>query len=174
MIVREASQQDIPTLAILAQETYKATFGHTLTNEELTEAFKSRSEDYFYHILNTDTILVVEDKNKLLGYIQFGAVTYESVESTDNDIELNKIYIDKNYQGKGIGKVLMKSMFEHPRLDRIENIYLDVFDENKKAIGLYEKYGFKRIGKTPFKLDGKIVGYDLLMKRSKKSSKMDV
>lgn len=101
MLIREATVNDIPLLAKLAQETYTETFGRTMTKDELIKALESRSEKYFKSVLGKDTIL-------------------------------------------------------------------DVYAENEKALGLYKKYGFKIIGKTPFKVKGKILGYDLLMKRKNK------
>lgn len=163
MSIREAKPNDIPAISKLAKETYIATFGQTMSQEELIEALKTRSEEYFTDVIRTDTILVAEEE-KIVGFMQIGRVTITSVQASDRDLELIKIYIDENQQGKGIGKALMEVMLKHPRLNGIENIYLDVYDENKKAIGLYEKYGFKIIGKTPFKINNKIVGYDLLMK----------
>lgn len=167
MTIRQATIETIPQLTKLAQETYLATFGDTMTDDEKIEALKTRDEAYFRTAIQSDTILVAIGNKQLMGFIQFGAVTYDSIDSTDQDIELNKIYIDIRHQGKGIGKALMEAMMNHPKLDKIKNIYLDVYDNNEKAIALYEKYGFKTIGKTPFELNGKIVGYDLLMKFSK-------
>lgn len=166
MVIREATQKDIFALAKLAQETYRATFSYTMTNNELTKALKTRSEAYFQSVLNVDVILVAEDERMLVGFIQFGTVTIESVEATNQDIELNKIYIDVNHQGKGIGKKLIDEMFSHSRLEDIKNVYLDVFDKNEKAVSLYKKYGFKIIGTIPFVVDGEIVGHDLLMRCS--------
>lgn len=163
MSIREAKPNDIPAISKLAKETYIATFGQTMSQEELIEALKTRSEEYFTDVIRTDTILVAEEE-KIVGFMQIGRVTITSVQASGRDLELIKIYIDENQQGKGIGKALMEVMLKHPRLNGIENIYLDVYDENKKAIGLYKKYGFKIIGKTPFKINNKIVGYDLLMK----------
>lgn len=167
MIIRDATEKDTATISKLAQEIYASSFGHTMSHEELTEILKTRSKDYFYSALKRDTILVAEEENEVIGFIQFGAVTLESVTATDKNLELIKIYIDTNHQGQGVGKALMKAMFEHPRLDRIENIYLDVYTKNDKAIGLYKKYGFKIIGKIPYRVNGKIIDYDLLMQYSK-------
>jgi diamine N-acetyltransferase len=167
MIIHELIQTDIPALARLAQKTYILAFGQTMTKEELQDVLKLRSEDYFRSNINKDTILVAYEKKKLLGFIQFGKADYDSIETTDKDIKLDKIYVDSNNQGKGIGKQLMDAMLTHKRLEGIENIYLDVFGANQKAFKLYEKYGFKVIGKIPFKVNGKIIGYDLLMKKEK-------
>ncbi len=166
MTIRAANPIDIPALAKLAQETYTDTFGHTMSQDELAQALDSRSEAYFRSVLGTDTLLVAEEGRQIIGFIQFGKVSYESIKTTDSDIELNKIYVDKSKQGKGIGKQLMEAMLSHDRLKDVKNIYLDVYAENEKAAGLYTKYGFEVIGKTPFKVEGKILGYDLLMKRT--------
>lgn len=165
MIIREVIQSDIPALATLAQKTYIDAFGHTMTKEELQDALKSRSEDYFRSIIYEDTILVAYEEEKLLGFIQFGKADYDSIKTTDKDIKLDKIYVDTFYQGKGFGKQLMDAMLAHKRLENIENIYLDVFAGNTKAIRFYEKYGFQKVEKIPFSIDGKIIGYDILMKK---------
>lgn len=167
MIIRDVILSDIPALAELAQKTYIDTFGRTMTQEELQDVLKTRSEDYFRSIISKYTILIAYEENKLIGFIQFGKVDYESIKTTDKDIKLDKIYVDACFQGKGIGKQLMDAMFAHKRLVGVKNIYLDVFTENKKAIKLYEKYGFKAIGKIPFKTNTKVIGYDLLMKKEK-------
>ncbi len=165
MIIREVTPSDIPSLAKLAQKTYADTFGLTMSIEELLDALKTRSEDYFRSVMGKDTILVAEDGDTVIGFIQFGQVTYDSIQTTKNDIELHKIYVETSYQGKGIGKKLMETMFTHNRLINIENVYLDVFEKNEKAIRLYEAFGFQVIGKIPFKVKEEILGYDLLMKR---------
>ncbi|MFA5135934.1 MAG: GNAT family N-acetyltransferase [Patescibacteria group bacterium] len=165
MKIREATIDDIPSLSKLAQQTYIKTFGHTMDKKELKLALKSRSESYFKSIIHQDTILVACENNSLVGFIQFGKVDYESIKTTNRDIKLDKIYVASNYQGKGIGKKLVETMLKHKRLSGIENIYVDVFMKNQKALSLYEKYGFKTIGQVPFKLDKKIIGYDILMKK---------
>jgi ribosomal protein S18 acetylase RimI-like enzyme len=165
MIIRSVTLIDIPHLVNLAQKTYSDTFGHTMSKEELQHALDERSEEYFLSIMNQDVVLVAENSRQLVGFVQFGNVTYNTASPTDSDIELNKIYVEKSYQGKGIGKKLIEAMLSHDRLAGVENIYLDVFAKNEKAIGLYKKYGFQIIGKTPFKIKGQILGYDLLMKR---------
>lgn len=166
MIIREVTLSDIPSLAQLAQKTYADTFAYTLSKDGLRDALKTRSEDYFSSVFGKDTILVAQEENRLIGFIQFGEVKTEKIKSGKNDIELKKIYIDTGFQSKGIGTQLIQAMFAHDRFVCAENIYLDVFPKNTNAINFYKKFGFQIIGKVPFKANGKILGYDLLMKRS--------
>lgn len=164
MVVRDINVNDIPAVAKLAIKTYREVFGKTMSDDELQKSLKSRDESYFRSVIDSDTILVALDGNQTVGFIQLGAANYESIVTSNKDIELKKIYIDEAFQGKGVGNKLMDEMFSHKRLIGIENIYLDVYEKNEKALGLYKKYGFTIIGKTPFEADGKIIGHDLLMK----------
>lgn len=164
MIIREATSSDVPLLTTLAQKSYTDTFGATMTEDELQNALEERSEKYFYSVLGKDMILIAVDENIIVGFIQFGDVHYDSITPEKNDVELNKIFIDTTYHGKRIGTQLMDAMLAHPHLKDTKNIYLDVYPENTKAIGLYTKYGFQTIGKIPYIANGKVVGHDLLMK----------
>ncbi|MBP6993889.1 GNAT family N-acetyltransferase [Candidatus Woesebacteria bacterium] len=165
MIIREVTTSDVPALTKVAQESYIDAFGDTLTNEDLQDVLKSRSEDYFYSVLSTDTILVALEETTLVGFIQFGKVSYDSIQPNEYDIELKKIFIDTAHHRKGIGKQLMDAMFSHRLLVKTQCVYLDVYAKNIKAISLYKKYGFSVIGKVPYKANGKIISHDLLMQR---------
>jgi ribosomal protein S18 acetylase RimI-like enzyme len=56
----------------------------------------------------------------------------------DNNLLLDEIYIEKKYQGKGIGTDIIKSILkEH------NEVYLYVYKKNTNAINLYKKLGFK-------------------------------
>jgi perosamine synthetase len=55
------------------------------------------------------------------------------------------IYIDDAYQNKKLGSLLMNTILKHKSLNDINSIYLTVDKDNKNAIKVYEKYGFKII-----------------------------
>lgn len=165
MIIREITQSDVPSLAKLAQKVYTVTFGDTMSQEELQDALKARSEEYFYAVLGKDTVFVALEGATIIGFIQFGEADFDSVKTTRNDIELKKLFVDTEHHGKGIGSQLIEAMLAHEKLVNIQNIYLDVYPENVKAIALYKKYGFQAAGEIPYKPNGKVIGYDLLMKR---------
>lgn len=54
------------------------------------------------------------------------------------------VFIVEDFRGKGLGKLLMKAIIEHPDLQGLERWGLGT----KDAHGLYEKFGFKRL-RTP-------------------------
>jgi diamine N-acetyltransferase len=165
MTIREVTSSDIPFVARLAEKTYTETFGNTMSADELQDALKARSKKYFYSVLEKDTILIALDGEVIVGFIQFGEVFYDSIKTTIYDIELKKLFVSTAHHGKGIGGQLIEAMLAHKRLVNIRNIYLDVYTKNMKAIALYRKYGFQEVGKIPYKPNGRIIAYDLLMKR---------
>ena len=88
MIIRSAQPKDIPQLAKLAQKTYSETFGHTMSIEELQKALEQRSEKYFLSIIDEDTVLIAEHDEQLVGFIQFGKVTNDSIPETEKNNEI--------------------------------------------------------------------------------------
>lgn len=172
MIIRPVQLADITELSMVARKTYSETFGHTMTQKELEEELEAtRSEKYFTQIIDTDEILVAVIDDKLAGYIQICDVRYnpKSIEYTERDQAIHAIYVHSDYQGKGVGRALMDAAFEHPRIKSSENIFIDVFEENTRAVYFYHNYGFKDEGHIDVIIDGKKVGYDLVLKRSSKN-----
>ena len=74
----------------------------------------------------TCTILVASKNNLVIGFVAF------------HPHELDFLYVDPAYQGKGIGKLLAKAAL----LTMTHPITLNVFTENNKAKILYHQLGF--------------------------------
>lgn len=56
------------------------------------------------------------------------------------------VFIDEEHRKQGVGKNLMKYVFEHPRLKGVFRWFLMTED----AHGLYQKYGFKAEAYNPY------------------------
>ncbi len=117
--------------------------------------------------MNNDTILIAIMNDKLVGYVQLSDVKIDiqGMKPGPNDQAVNAIYVQSDYQGKGIGRMLMDAAFEHPRFGGADNIFVDVWDENRRAVAFYLKYGFEIVGKCDVTVDGKVVGDDLVLMR---------
>jgi putative acetyltransferase len=57
--------------------------------------------------------------------------------------ELVKFYLSASNRGKGIGKQLMELCFDSARELGFRQMYLETFPELGKAVGMYEKAGFR-------------------------------
>ncbi len=172
MIIREAKESDIPALSKVAKKTYTETFGDGLTTEQLTTVLETtRSETYFKSIINKDTIIVALINDKLIGYIQISDIRYKTkkIKTSKKDQAIHSIYILPDYQSKGIGKTLMDTAFNHPRIKKANRIFIDVYEKNTRALNFYKKYGFKTAGNVEVIIDGKPIGHDLVLMKTTKN-----
>lgn len=74
------------------------------------------------------------------------------------------ITVRKRAWGRGIGSALMERLIAHAREQKIEIIELQVRSDNARAIRLYQKFGFVKIGHYPgfLKVNGADADCDLM------------
>ena len=100
------------------------------------------------NIKNKKTVfLVAEDKNMVIGTagINLGV-------GRQSHIGNFGITIRKNYRGRGLGSCLTKEVIKLAKKElkpKPKIIRLSVFPTNKPGIGLYKKFGFKKVAKIP-------------------------
>lgn len=166
IIIKTADSRDIEALSELAKRSYSHAFGHTMKSESLSKYLKTNcSEAYFENTLKNDVILTAETQGQLVGYVKFGNPGFEFEGITEQDQELQRLYVDPDFKRKGIGKALLQASLDNSRLSSAKRIYLKVNPHNKAAITLYENFGFQIVGKTVFTIDSQVIGQDLVMAR---------
>ncbi|MHA1229112.1 MAG: GNAT family N-acetyltransferase [Candidatus Helarchaeota archaeon] len=97
-----------------------------------------------FHRNHPDLFLVAENpKNyEIVGFIL--VTLTKKFENKDSGL-IYAIAIHPNYQGKGIGKQLIKKMRENLLKRNVHTLYLHVKESNKKAINFYKNLGFKKL-----------------------------
>ena len=93
-------------------------------------------EDLINSIMN-DNIMVLEDENRIVGYIQ-----YEIREKHAKTMWVDQLVIDKQYQKKGYGKLLLDKVIELAKQENCERIELECWAFNDNAVGMYNHIGF--------------------------------
>ncbi|MDD5792974.1 MAG: GNAT family N-acetyltransferase [Erysipelotrichaceae bacterium] len=71
-------------------------------------------------------------------YYQDKKAGYYHLSESDDMMELDDLYILKEYQGKGLGTAIINGIIK-----KHSTIFLYVFKKNKRAIALYERIGFR-------------------------------
>jgi ribosomal protein S18 acetylase RimI-like enzyme len=171
MIIRELEGGDVAALAALARKTYADAFGHSFSAADLTAYLQSNLSDaYFLFALDEDGFLGAEVGGRLIGFVQFGAVSIPVPAPSPEDRELRRLYVEASVQGQGIGTRLMEAALAHPRLEAAANIYLDVWEHNHRAQVFYRRYGFAVIGAHSLAVaSGAAADQDLIMVRRSRS-----
>ncbi|MBI3115770.1 MAG: GNAT family N-acetyltransferase [Thaumarchaeota archaeon] len=87
-------------------------------------------------------ILLAQHEGKIIGHLQiFGNPSPRMV-----GIGELIVYLHQDFLGVGLGTAMMRRCLEFARAQKFRRIGLTVIAENKNAIRVYEKVGFKREG----------------------------
>ena len=65
-------------------------------------------------------------------------------------IELERIYVDQNAHGRGVGAALMRTCLDTARQADYGAVWLGVWDRNTRALAFYRKMGFLDVGEKTF------------------------
>lgn len=79
-----------------------------------------------------------------------------------SQMELQKIYVLGEHQRKGVGTALLKEVNAVAMEVLPDYLWLDTNISNEKAIRLYEKTGFKKIGKYFFTIGSQTFEYHVM------------
>ncbi|KAA5535990.1 GNAT family N-acetyltransferase [Paenimyroides baculatum] len=128
--------ETIPAIVNLMIDFY-AIDGYPINKETTTNLFLE-----FVIKPEAGKCFVITYNNEICGYTIL--VQVFSFEMSGNVLLLDELYIDNNYQGKGIGKKAMEFIKQFAQENNYKKIVLEVEPHNLRAIQLYEKEQFKK------------------------------
>ena len=105
------------------------------TTDHLFELFENNLKSAYF---------IAEENGIILG----GAGYFHSDGLDDKTCELVKMYLSKSARGKGLGKKMIEHCIANAKQNGFEQMYLETMPELKKAIQVYELFGFEYL-KTP-------------------------
>lgn len=106
--------------------------------------------------------------NEVIGYIKLNFGQSQTELKDDKAVEIERIYVLKEYHGKKVGQLLYQKAMEIARQANAGYVWLGVWEKNQRAIHFYKKNGFVEFDKHIFKL-GDDEQTDIMMKLPLKS-----
>lgn len=164
--LKRVSLSEVAQLQSIAQTTFLQAFGADNDPDDMQayirEAFSLKQlkkelehpESRFFFALY---------ENQVIGYLKVNWGKAQTEYQLENALEIQRVYLLQDFHGKKIGQLLMDKALEIAREQKLSSIWLGVWEENKKALCLYEKYGFQVSGTHQFLL-GEDLQTDLVMK----------
>ena len=139
MHFRKAFITDIPTIQQIAEETWRPTYGHILTEEQTL---------YMLDMMYAEEVL----RKQIEGNVDFFmveesevAVGYFAIEQMEEKhAKLHKIYLSSKKKSAGIGSAIIQFLKKWGLERGIQTIELNVNKYNS-AVTFYEKMGFERL-----------------------------
>lgn len=144
-------------LAQVGGETDNLSFGAEGLPFSVEEeaAFLAGQEDS-----HTGIMLLAKDGERIVGCASFHGLSRRAGHRGDVAVS-----IAKDYWGQGIGRTLMEGLIAFARENGFSLLDLQVRSDNYRAIRLYEKMGFRKIGTHPafFRMDGQEIPFDFMI-----------
>ncbi|NEW79112.1 MAG: GNAT family N-acetyltransferase [Gelidibacter sp.] len=164
--IRKATHKDAELLLNIGRQTFFEKFTENNSEENMLKyaAEAYTSEKILSELNNPNSqFYLAKLNNKAVGYlkINFGDAQIELQDP--QALELERIYVLKEFQGRKIGQMLFNKTIELAKKAAVNYVWLGVWEENLRAIKFYEKNGLKAFSKHIFML-GDDPQTDIMMK----------
>lgn len=164
--IRPVQSSEAQTLAELGRRTFVATFAsgnapddlaayveRAFGMEQVCTELGTRGSQFFF----------AEFEDQIAGYLKVNTHDAQTEKIDGETLEIERIYVDLEQQGKGVGKALLDYSLEEARRRKCDAVWLGVWEDNTKALTFYERQGFVPFGNHNFVL-GNDVQTDILMR----------
>ena len=166
-MIRKVEIADVEVLAKIAKQTFRETFAHDNTEEQLQEYFE---EAYNLRVLSTEledpdseTYFIMHEE-EIAGFLKVNWGNAQTERELENAFEIQRLYVLQTYQGFGLGKQLFEFALEHAEKNGFSWAWLGVWEHNTKAQVFYYRYGFEKFSQHRFMV-GQKVDTDWLQKK---------
>ena len=77
----------------------------------------------------------------IVGFAMYG---FFPIDGKNDQVWLDRYLIDEHFQGKGLGNIMLEALITHLiKIYNCNEIYLSLYEDNKRALHLYQKFGFQ-------------------------------
>lgn len=153
--ISKVTLADIFRLQLISKQTFAETFtehntaedmqfylDHNLSIDKLSEELREQNSEFYFALVDNNVIAYLK--------INFGPAQTELKDKSS--LEIERIYVLKDFHGKKIGQVLYNKAIEIAKRLNCEYVWLGVWEKNQRAIHFYKKNGFVEFDKHIFKL----------------------
>ncbi len=168
MDIVRAAPSDVDVLLHLSRKTFYESFHHlnTPANMEAYMDFAFTAEKLLTELQNPDSefyFMKVDDH--ILGYLKINRNGAQSEFKDPKSLEIERIYVDREYQGLGIGTLLIERAKDIALDNGLDYVWLGVWEKNPDAIRMYERNGFQAFSEHEFVMGDEVKMDKLMMCR---------
>ncbi|KAF7771255.1 hypothetical protein PCIT_a4322 [Pseudoalteromonas citrea] len=132
MEVRKVQEKDLVQVNLICIRSFEASIAGSLGCEGITTFIEiAKSSAFLKRMQQDNTILVAEDKQRIVAVIELKAGHHIAM-----------FFVDPDFQNKGVGRALFNAILPHVRTDIL------TVSASLSSIDIYKKYGFKYAGEV--------------------------
>ncbi|MBD3164279.1 GNAT family N-acetyltransferase [Candidatus Woesearchaeota archaeon] len=142
--IRRAAMEDFEGLKKIKLLSKKEEFRYS----GAIRLIEDNKEDYFNYLkkdikyINRGLFIVVKGK-KIVGMILAQYFKPLPISKYSRKGYISNLYILKEYRKKGLGGKLIETALDWLKNNKTKHVSLEIHVDNKKALQLYRKFGFK-------------------------------
>jgi ribosomal protein S18 acetylase RimI-like enzyme len=153
MKIREATISDAYGIAKVQVDTWRTTYVNIVPDDYLANMSYDKRKDIWANIIQTKNVYVAEnDAGEIVGFASGGKAINGEYENYPG--ELTAIYILQEYQGRGIGRLLVKEVTRTIEKLGYQSMIIFVLKDNQ-AKYFYESLGGKAIDEVEITIGDK-------------------
>ena len=150
---KKCTIEEVQILQKISIETFNETFKEQNSPENiktyLDRAFNLKQLEKELSNNNSEFYFVYYN-DEIAGYLKVNINEAQSEETRGDSLEIERIYIKREFQKYGLGKYLLNKAMEIAIEHNKRKIWLGVWDKNDNAIAFYKKLGFVQTGAHSF------------------------
>lgn len=126
LVIRPAALNDVPAILAIGQQAPGA--AHWAC-------------DQYNQLVNSGVVLVSEEAGELYGFV--------CAQVAAGEWEIENVVVAPQFLRRGIANEMMRALIGRAKNEAAAAILLEVRESNLAARGLYEKHGFREVGRRP-------------------------
>lgn len=151
--IEECTPDDLTVLQKLSHDTFDETFRDQNTPENMEAYLKTAftREKLALELMHpASQFFFIFHEDEIAGYLKVNTGTAQTEEMGDETLELERIYISRNFQKLGLGKILLDKVLQIARSSGKKKVWLGVWEYNSKALEFYKRKGFALVSAHSF------------------------
>ncbi|QQR97938.1 MAG: GNAT family N-acetyltransferase [Sphingobacteriales bacterium] len=164
--ITKATVNELMLLQSIAKQTFYETFASYNSEENMSKylAENFAEDKILLEINNTNSeFYFAIYQHKEIGYLKINFGIAQTEKTTNNSLEIERIYVLKEFHGRNVGQLLYEKAIKIAKARKVNYVWLGVWENNKRAINFYKKNNFIEFDKHIFKL-GDELQTDIMMK----------
>lgn len=137
--IRKAVPSDLHEILII----YNYYVKNTIITFDLEQITIESFSDLMLPVLDVFPFYVACERNEIIGYAYLA--TWKKRKAYDFTVE-SSVYLKPGYEGRGLGKLLYKQLFNDGKDMGIHSIIAGISLPNESSIKFHEYFGFEFIG----------------------------
>lgn len=150
---RQCKKSDLGDLVELARETYVTAFEAVNDPNDfktyIDRAFHPATLERELDTPGSSFHFILEG-GRPIGYFKLNTGPAQSEPQDPGALELERIYVLAEQQGRGIGTQVLGEVIRMAREGKREYLWLGVWEHNQGAIDFYSRHNFQKFGEHPY------------------------